>query len=82
MKSKNICNWYNVCSMKRYFKEGKLNIKWVNEYCWGNYQHCIRRKMEEKGENLILKICFLTELLIKNYRYKSKGNILCTIHMQ
>jgi len=37
--------------MKRYFKEGKLNIKWVNEYCWGNYQHCIRRKMEEKGEN-------------------------------
>jgi len=26
MKSKNICNWYNVCSMKRYFEEGKLEI--------------------------------------------------------
>jgi len=36
--------------MKRYFEEGKLDIKWVNEYCWGNYQHCIRRKMEEEGQ--------------------------------
>ncbi len=36
--------------MKRYFEEGKLDIKWVNEYCWDNYQQCIRRKMEEAGQ--------------------------------
>jgi len=67
--------------MKRYFKEGKLDIKWVNEYCWGNYQHCIRRKMEEKGENYPDNM-LPNGLLIKNYRYKSKGNILCIIHIQ
>jgi len=36
--------------MKRYFEEGKLDKKWVEEYCWGNYQYCVRRKMEEKGQ--------------------------------
>ncbi len=50
MEEKDICKWYHVCPMKRYLEEGKLDIKWVNEYCWSNYQHCIRRKMEEKGE--------------------------------
>jgi len=50
MKSKNICRWYYICPMKRYFEEGKLNKKWIDEYCWGNYQQCIRRKMEEEGK--------------------------------
>jgi len=36
--------------MKRYFEEGKLDKKWIDEYCWGNYKHCVRRKMEEKGQ--------------------------------
>ena len=36
MKSKNICKWYNVFPMKRYFKEGKLDIKWIDGYCKGN----------------------------------------------
>jgi len=50
MKLKDICKWYNICPMKRYFKEGKSDIEWVKEYYWGNYQHCIRRKMEEEGK--------------------------------
>jgi hypothetical protein len=33
MKSENICKWYNICPMKRYFKEGKLDKKWIDEYC-------------------------------------------------
>ena len=50
MKARDICKWYHVCPMKRYFEGGKLDIKWINEYCWGNYQHYIRRNIEEKGE--------------------------------
>lgn len=48
MKSKNICKWYNICPMKRCFEEEKLDKKWIDEYCWGNYKQCIRRKMEEE----------------------------------
>jgi hypothetical protein len=33
MKSENICKWYNICPVKRYFKEGKLDKKWIDEYC-------------------------------------------------
>ena len=36
--------------MKRYFEEGKLDIKWIDGYCKGNYRRCIRREMEEKGK--------------------------------
>jgi hypothetical protein len=50
MNSKNICKWYNVCPMKRYFEEGKLDIKWIDGYCKGNYNRCIRREMEEEGQ--------------------------------
>ena len=50
METKNICKWYNVCPMKRFFEEGKLDVRWINGYCKGDYHRCIRRKMEEKGE--------------------------------
>jgi hypothetical protein len=36
--------------MKRYFEEGKLDIKWIDNYCKGNYYHCLRREMEEEGK--------------------------------
>ena len=52
MNSKNICKWYNVCPMKRYFEEGKLDIKWIDDYCKGNYHRCIRGEMEEEGKYL------------------------------
>ena len=28
MQARDVCKWYNVCPMKRYFEEGKLDIKW------------------------------------------------------
>jgi len=36
--------------MKRYFEEGKLDIKWIDGYCKGNYHRCIRREMEAEGK--------------------------------
>jgi len=50
MQARDVCKWYNVCPMKRYFEEGKLDIKWIYGYCKGNYRRCIRREMEEEGK--------------------------------
>ncbi len=49
MKSKQ-CKWYPVCPMKYYYEKGKLDKKWVEEYCWGDWTRCVRYQMEEKGE--------------------------------
>ena len=48
MQVRNICKWYNICPMKRYFEEGKLDIKWIDGYCKGTFHRCIRREMEEE----------------------------------
>ena len=46
---KRICQWYNVCPMKRFYEQGKLDRKWVEKYCFRNGKNCKRREMEEKG---------------------------------
>lgn len=49
MKNKDICRWYNVCPLKRFYGEGKIDKRWIEGYCWGNYSKCVRKKMEEEG---------------------------------
>ena len=49
MHHKEVCKWFDVCPLKRFYKQGKLNKKWVEGYCWGDYSKCIRYKMEEEG---------------------------------
>lgn len=44
------CKWYQVCPMKYYCEQGKLDLKWIELYCKGNWKECVRYKMEEKGE--------------------------------
>lgn len=46
-----ICKWYQICPVKKFCDEKKLETKWVNLYCKGNYQACVRYKMEEIGES-------------------------------
>ena len=46
---KKICKWYVACPMKRFYEEGKLERKWIEEYCMGDYIHCVRYKLEEAG---------------------------------
>jgi len=36
--------------MKRYYIQGKIDKKWVNNFCMGDYLSCIRYQMEESGE--------------------------------
>lgn len=44
-----ICKWYDVCPMKKFFEEGKLDKKWIENYCFKGGKNCKRYEMEEKG---------------------------------
>jgi len=44
------CKWYHVCPIKRFYEIGVLNKKWVELYCKGDWESCVRYRMEEKGE--------------------------------
>ncbi|MBN2246350.1 MAG: uracil-DNA glycosylase [Candidatus Aminicenantes bacterium] len=48
MKQKE-CKWYQVCPIKFYTDQEKLNDCWVNEYCHGNWDNCLRYQKEEAG---------------------------------
>ncbi|MFW6141237.1 MAG: uracil-DNA glycosylase [Candidatus Saliniplasma sp.] len=45
------CRWYPVCPMKRYYEEGKIEKRWVELYCKGDWNSCIRFQKEERGES-------------------------------
>jgi hypothetical protein len=44
-----LCKWFAVCPLKQVYEQGKLDERWVEEYCWRDNPECVRRKMEEKG---------------------------------
>jgi DNA polymerase len=35
--------------MKMYYKEVKLDKKWIEQYCKNDWENCVRYKMEESG---------------------------------
>jgi hypothetical protein len=35
--------------MKRFYEEGKLDKKWVKNYCWQDHKNCKRYEAAEKG---------------------------------
>ena len=42
--------WYNVCPMKWAYEAGKLDKRFVDTYCFGNWKTCVRYQMESRGE--------------------------------
>jgi len=46
---KKICKWYNVCPMRKFYEEGKLDRKWIENYCFNGGRDCKRYEMEAKG---------------------------------
>jgi len=44
------CKWYQVCPMKYFYKQGKLKKYWIEYYCKGDWEKCVRYWMEEKGQ--------------------------------
>jgi DNA polymerase len=45
----NECKWYSVCPMKRFYEAGRLERKWIELSCKGDWQNCLRYKMVEQG---------------------------------
>lgn len=43
------CKWYQTCLMKYFMEQGKLAKKWIENYCWNNWQDCLRFQLEEQG---------------------------------
>lgn len=43
------CKWIDVCPLRRFEKQGKLDTKWRKQYCEGEFTKCKRYQMEEKG---------------------------------
>ncbi|MHA1730297.1 MAG: uracil-DNA glycosylase [Promethearchaeota archaeon] len=44
------CKWYFCCPMRRFYEQGRLDEKWVREYCWVANEECVRYQKEERGE--------------------------------
>ncbi len=45
----NSCKWFPVCPMKYFYEAGKLDSKWIKNFCMQNYQQCVRFQKEEAG---------------------------------
>lgn len=44
------CKWFPLCPMKRFYEEGTLRKEWVELYCKGDWDSCVRYHMEEEGK--------------------------------
>jgi DNA polymerase len=43
------CRWFVNCPMKRFYRAGRIEKKWIELYCRGDWENCVRYKMEEQG---------------------------------
>jgi len=44
------CKWYPVCPMKFYYEAGRLDEKWILDYCKSDWSKCVRYHLEESGQ--------------------------------
>lgn len=50
---KKFCRWYDETSaIKRAYDEGKVDRKWIENYCWNEGKNCLRKKKFE-GEGYV-----------------------------
>jgi len=45
------CKYYPFCSIKKLHEKGAVSDEWVELYCRGDWESCIRFRMEEQGLN-------------------------------
>jgi DNA polymerase len=43
------CKWYSVCPMKRFYETDRLERKWIEFYCKGDWKHCVSYHLTEQG---------------------------------
>jgi DNA polymerase len=49
MHIKKQCKWYLACPIKYFYEDGKLNKKWVDDYCLSDWSKCVRFYKEENN---------------------------------
>ncbi|MFX0155861.1 MAG: uracil-DNA glycosylase [Candidatus Hodarchaeota archaeon] len=45
-----ICKWYLVCPIKFFVDNGKLERKWIENFCLVGNKSCVRYQLEENGK--------------------------------
>ena len=45
----NDCKWFPMCPMKRFYEEQRLERKWIELYCKGDWTRCVRYELEEQS---------------------------------
>ena len=48
MKRSKKCIWFDLCPLKNFYEQGKLDKKWIANYCFGKFSKCTRYKMEQE----------------------------------
>jgi len=45
------CKWYQICPLRRFERQGRLDMSWAEEYCKSdsNWRNCRRYELEESG---------------------------------
>lgn len=43
------CKWYSLCQIRWYLEEGQLEREWIELYCKGDWEDCVRYQKEESG---------------------------------
>jgi len=43
------CKWRRVCPMTRYYEDGRLDSRWIELFCKGDWESCKRYQLEERG---------------------------------
>ena len=44
------CRRYRVCPLKSFYEQGPLTVEWIERYCRGNWEACVRCRMEKAGQ--------------------------------
>ncbi len=43
------CKWFPICPMKQLYETNRLERKWIERFCKGDWESCVRYQMEQKG---------------------------------
>ncbi len=44
------CKWFPVCPIKEFYEQGRIDKSWIELYCKGDWESCVRYYMEENGQ--------------------------------
>ncbi len=74
-----VCKWYEVCPTKRFYEDGKLEGRWVEE-CLRGIASRMRDELEQRGATLATEIPFIFEPAVRTF-YLYHSSICSSLSM-